>query len=223
MGGAHAEGQGTPAGQTGKRRGQAEPDPGGARAVACDGAQGAVGGVDPRQLVAGGAHDHELGRALDEVDHTGVELAAYGRLPGLGSTGQASRQPWHHRGGDGQGEQEDEPGLRQEPPEGGHCDRADQRGRHEGLDHPEHDVLQGVDVIDDAGHEVAAAEAGQAGWREGLEAVVDAHTQVGQGAQGGVVTDEPFSVAEESARQTEELDPDDGQRQRRLRRVLGGT
>ena len=45
----------------------------------------------------------------------------------------------------------------------------------EGLDHPEHDVLQGVDVVDDAGHEVAAPEAGQAGRGEGFEALVDAH------------------------------------------------
>ena len=72
-------------------------------------------------------------------------------------------------------------------------------------------------------HQVAAAEGGQAGGRQRLEAPVDVHAEVGEHAEGGVVTDQALAVAEEAARQPEELDADDGQRQRGLGRVLRGA
>ena len=46
---------------------------------------------------------------------------------------------------------------------------ADEHGDGEGLDHAQHDVLQRVDIVDDAGHQVTAAEGGQAGRRQRFE------------------------------------------------------
>ena len=134
-----------------------------------------------------------------------------------------SRQPRHRGRRDGQGRQEDEARLREEPPEGGDGGGADEHRHGEGLDHPQHHVLEGVDVVDDARHQVATPEAGQAGRSQGLESLEDPHAQVGQGAQGRVVTDETLAVAQETTGQPEELDPDDGECERCLGRVLRGA
>ncbi len=75
---------------------------------------------------------------------------------------------------------------------------AHQDGDGEGLDHSQHDVLERVDVVDDARHEVTTAEGGQPGRRQRLEPRVHADAEVGQHAQGGVVADQPLAVAQEA-------------------------
>ena len=117
--------------------------------------------------------------------------------------------------------QQHETGLREEPPQDGHGGHAHERGDGEGLDHPQHHVLQRVHVVDHPSHEVAAPEQREPGRRHRFEAFVDADAQVGQHAQRRIVADQPLAVAKEAARQTEELDADDGQGERGLGRVLG--
>ena len=96
--GVDAERQGAPAGQPGQRGGEAEPDPGRAGAPPGDGAKLAVGRSNPRHLVGGPAHHHELGCAFDQVDDAGCELAPRRRLLRLGPGGETTGQPRHRRG-----------------------------------------------------------------------------------------------------------------------------
>ena len=80
-------------------------------------------------------------------------------------------------------DEQHEAGLREDPPHAGDRDDSDERGHRKGLDHPQHDVLEGVHVVDDPRHEVAAAEEREAGRRRRFEAFVDADAQVGQHPQ----------------------------------------
>ena len=122
----HAEGQGAPAGQPGQCRGQAEPDAGRARALAGRRPQAAICQGDPLHLLGGAAHDRQLGRALDEVDHRRAQLAAGRRLLGLLAPGQAAREPGHHRGRDQEGHQQHGTGAGEEHPQDGDGARPDE-------------------------------------------------------------------------------------------------
>ena len=90
------------------------------------------------------------------------------------------------------------PASGEEPPDDGDGGRADERRHRERLDDPQDHVLERVDVVDQAGDQVASAEEWQAGRGDRLEPLVDPHAQVGQRAQRGVVADEPLAVAEEA-------------------------
>ena len=68
------------------------------------------------------------------------------------------------------------------------------------------EVLQGVDVVDGAGQQVAAAPPGQRGGHPGGEAVVEPHPPARQRAQRGVVADEAFGVAQRPAEEGQHLD-----------------
>ena len=68
------------------------------------------------------------------------------------------------------------------------------------------EVLQGVDVVDGAGEQVAAAPPGQRGGHPGGQAVVEPQPPAGQRAQRGVVADEAFGVAQRPAEEGEHLD-----------------
>src|SRR5205807_10300332 len=65
------------------------------------------------------------------------------------------------------------------------------------------------------------AERRKTGGRQGLEPSVHACPQVGEDPEGGVVADQPLSVAQEASRQREELHADDGEAQGRLGWPLG--
>ena len=90
---------------------------------------------------------------------------------------------------------------------------ADQGGDNEGLDDPEHHVLERVHVVDDPGHEIAPPEEREPCGGHPFQLLVDAHTQVAQHAQGGVVPDQALAVAQEAAGEPKDLDADDGQGQ----------
>ncbi len=177
VGGVHAHREGAPAGQPGQRRRQRQADARRAGAPAVQRTQAGVRVSDSRQLVRGAAHHHELGCAVDQVHDLGRHLAAHRGLPGLLARGQAAGQPRHGDGRQRQRDEQDEPRLREEPPQRGDRGNADQRGHDEGLDHAQHDVLERVDVVHRARHEVAAPEEREAGGRQCLEALVDAHPQ----------------------------------------------
>ena len=112
-------------------------------------------------------------------------------------------------------------GARQHPPHDRHRQQPDHHRSAERGDDPDDQVLLGVDIPDDPGQEVAAPERRQAGGRQPLEALVDLHPEVSEQPEGGVVADQPLPVAEEAARQPEELHGDNGQGQSSLVGVLG--
>ncbi len=213
VGGAHPEGQGTPAGQAGECGGEGEPDARRARALVGRRPQAAIRQGDSFHLLPGASHDRQLGRTLNEVDHSRAHLAPGRRLLRLLPPGQATREPGHHRGRDQEGHQQNCAGTGEEYPHDGDSARPDQAGHSEGLDDPEHDVLERVDIVDDPGHEVTAAKEGKAGRGDRLELTVDTDAEVGQHPKGGVVPDEPLAVAEEAAREPEDLYAHDGQGQ----------
>ena len=198
VGSGDPHGQGAPARQPGQRRGEAETDAGRSGTPPRHLAQAAVRAVESAQLFADGAHHQELRCALHEVHHARRELAALRGLPRLLPTCQATRQPWDRRGREEEGHQENETSLGEEPPKDRHRSGADERRHQERLQHPEHDVLQRIDVIDEARHEITPAEGGEPRGRHCLEPSEHAHPEVGQHPEGGVVADQPFAVAEEA-------------------------
>ncbi len=154
---------------------------------------------DALELLVRAPEDEQLGGTFHQVDDVGGERAARCGLPGLLAPGQAAGEPRHRHRREHQRHEQHETRLGQEPPQRGHRRAAYQHRHGERLDDPQHDVLQRVDVVDDAGHEVAAAESGEPRRRQCLEPRVDAHAEVGQHAQRGVVADQPLAVAQEAA------------------------
>ena len=97
---------------------------------------------------------------------------------------------------------------------------SDQGGDAEGRDDPDDQILEGVDVLHDAGQQVAPPERRQTGGGQPLQPLVHLDPEVGQQPEGRVVTDQTLLVPEETAGQAEELDADDGDGQHRLVGVL---
>ncbi len=175
------------------------------------------------QLLCRGAVHGQLGGALDQVDHSVGQLPARCRLPRLRARGQRAGQPWHERSGDQQCAEQDQARGGQHPPlehDGRRPD--DQRDRERGHD-PDEQVLQRVDIADQACQQIATAEGGQAQRCQELEAFVHAHPRVRQHAQRRVVADDPLAVAAQPAREREELHADDRDRHGRLLRALRGA
>ena len=98
--------------------------------------------------------------------------------------------------------------------------QADDTGDPPRRQHAEPDVLQRVDVSDDSSEQVAAVEAVQPGRCEPLEPLVDAHSQLGQRPERGVVPDETLAVAEQATGDGEEPNADDRETEIRDRAVL---
>ncbi len=168
----------------------------------------------------GGAEGNELRRALGQVDHGHREVTTHGGEPRLAAPGQQPREPRHDGGRQHEGHGQDHRGGRQHPPQQDDGrDAHDQRDA-EGGNHPEDQVLHGIDVVDHAGQEVTTPERGQARGRQPLEPLVDLHPQVGEEPEGGVVADQALLVAQEPTGQPEELHGHDGHRQGGLVRVL---
>ena len=175
------------------------------------------------QLAGGRPEDDQLGRPFDEVDDAGGELAPRGRPAATRARGPGVRSATGTAVAEKRGPRaRTSPAAGQHPPHDARRSTAPTSDGHgEGRDDPEHQVLERVDVVDHPGHQVAAAERGQAGRRQPLEALVDADPQVGEQPERRIVTDQPLAVAEEAARQPEELHADDGQRRARPRTGAG--
>ncbi len=77
--------------------------------------------------------------------------------------------------------------------------------------------------MDQACQQLAAAEGGQAEWRQPLQSLIDGDSQVGQDTEGRVVAHQPLRVATQTSRQREELNPHDRDRNGGLLRALGGA
>ena len=84
------------------------------------------------------------------------------------------------------------------------------------------EVLERVDVGDQAGEQVAPPIPLELGRRQRLDPLVGADPNARERAEGEVVRDEPLEVAGQRTGETEEANGDDRDRQRQDRRALGG-
>ena len=193
----------------------------GAGALARDRRELGVGCQRAPQMRRHRAVDRELGRAFEQVDHQARQRRPRRSLAGLAARGQEPGQPRHERRCDQQRSQQDQRCRRQHQPNHRDRRRADSERDRELGEHPQQQILQGVDVFDQARQQVAACERRQAEGGELLESPIDGNPQIRQHAERGVVTDEPLCVAAQAARQREELHADDRDRHSRLLRVLG--
>ena len=114
-------------------------------------------------------------------------------------------------------------GRRQHDPE-----RDCRRHTHDPGDAPrrqdaEPDVLQGIDVLDHAVEQVAAVEGVQPGRGDALEPLVHGDTEVSEGTERSVVTDEALAVAEQAAGEGEEPHADHSEAEVGNRPVLGAA
>ena len=135
----------------------------------------------PRRRVVG-AEGEQLGRPGQGVDDLGRE--------GAGERGHlvvAAAAPGEQRG-HGQRDQEREAegqgGPRQNEADGHGADGGRPGGDGDRQQRAEVEVLQGIDVVDGAGEQVAAAPAGQCGGDPGGEAVVEPHAASGSARAG---------------------------------------
>ena len=169
---------------------------------------------------AEGAHDQQLGCAFEEVDDACRELAA---PVAWRASSRRARRPVNQgtaEADEAESDQQHDAGLREEPPEDRDGARSDKHGHEERLQNPQHNVLQRVDVVDEASHEVAAPEDGDARRCHRFEPLEDTHPEVASTPSAASWPDQSLAVAKEPPRQPEELHADDGQSQRGLRRAL---
>ena len=133
---------------------------------------------------------------------TSVSRASRLERPFLGSPGPPSRQPRQDPRYGHHGREQNRPGDRQQHENSCRCEQRDRgpcRPRHQ---RSQEDVLDCVDVTDEAGQQVTTAKRRQAGGRKLFELCEDGHAQVDEHAQGGIVSDQPLSDGEASARPT---------------------
>ena len=100
-----------------------------------------------------------------------------------------------------------------------------ERDRRRG-EHPQVEVVEGLDVGDDAVEDVPAAEAPQPGRGERLDAPVEPHPQAFEDPEGGLVGEDSLGVAGRRSQDGEEAHPDAGQEkveQDRCRRRKAGN
>ncbi len=88
-------------------------------------------------------------------------------------------------------------------------------------DHAEMQVLQRVDVADEAGEQVAVAPVVELGRREPLEPLVDMDARAGEPPQSHVVRGQALQVAQHRPAEPEEAHADDGDGEREDGRLLG--
>ena len=148
-------------------------DAGRARARAGDPGEGRVGRQRASQLLLGGAVHEQLGRALEQVDDRRGERTACLSLPGLRARGEQAGQPRDEHAGEQQRDEQDQTGGRQHPPDQADGDGADERRDRERGQHPQQQVLERVDVVDEPREQIAAAEERHAERGEPLEPLVD--------------------------------------------------
>ena len=93
-------------------------------------------------------------------------------------------------------------------------------------EHPQVEVVEGLDVGNDAVEDIPAAEAPQPGRGERLDAAVEPHPQAFEDPEGGLVSEDPLGVAGRRSQDGEETHPDAGQEkveQDRCRRRKAGN
>ena len=117
-------------------------------------------------------------------------------------------------------ERESQPRVVGSEEEGG--EESHEQGSQRRRDDAHVEIFQRLHIPDDACQQVARAELHQAGGRERFEFFVEPDAQAGKQAEGDVVRDEPFGVAQQAAADAEEAHADDGHAQLRHGRMERG-
>ena len=85
------------------------------------------------------------------------------------------------------------------------------------------EVLQRVDIADEASEQVAVPPVAELRWREGLELVVDPGACVAEAPQRDIVGGQALEVARDRPGETEEADAHDGRGEREDGGLLRGS
>ena len=172
------------------------------------------------ELVVRAPEHEQLGRALNEVDDVGRERTACGGLPRLLAPRQAAGEPGHRRRREHEGHEQHEPGLGQEPPQRAPPWRRRRARRRRRAGSP-----AAPRPAASRRRRRRAPRGRRGGRRAGPPAPAPraaCSTRTRRSAsmrKRGVVADQPLAVAQEAAGEPEELDADDGEGERGLRRV----
>ena len=169
------------------------------------------------------AVDDELGGATEELHELGGELATGLRLPLARGAGEHAGDHGNRDPPEQQSEREDPGSRRKNDGRGDDAGRPGEECDERRPDSAEVEALQGVDVSDHPGEEVAPPVALQLGRREWLDACVEARADPAERPQGEVVRGEALEVAGDGPGQAEEADGHDRHGQREDRGVLRGA
>jgi hypothetical protein len=160
-------------------------------------------------------------RSLYTVDDPGIELGPQLQLPPSEAPREPPHQERHPGAGRRQGSEGDEGEQWVEDVEEQEGESGDNRRHEDRRDHTQVDVLQLVDVFDDAGEQISRAVAMEAGGREGFNAGVEPGPEVREQPEGQVVGDHALGVAcagPRDAEEADEVDRDDQSGQKRHER-----
>ena len=152
------------------------------------------------------AEDEQVGDAADLVDEQRVRLRPRGDDRSGRPAGQPSRGERQDDAGDREEHEEREAEHGVERPEEERRHERDQRGDDRRHEHAHVQVLERVDVGDDAREQVAAVECRQASGRERLDRAVEPRPQPGEDPERRPVGGVPLEVAQDRPRDRE--DPD---------------
>ena len=138
-----------------------EPDARGSRRGGGNTGQLGVGRRDLGQLRIDSPESNQFLRPFEQFHYMAAQLAPGCGLPTLAPASQGERQPGHKGDAGEKSECEDDAGLREEIPDKPHSRDAHDQGDAVRGDHPEHEVLERVDIPHKASEEVPAPEVGQ--------------------------------------------------------------
>jgi hypothetical protein len=181
---------------------------------------GEAANLAPLPLLA--AEDEEVLHALHVVHDSRAQPRPQLQLPPAEAAREPAREERH---AGARGEQEAHGGeghRRAEGVEDEEGDRGDDERDDERRDDAQVEVLQLLDVLDDAREQVPAAVAEEAGGREGRQTGVEAGAQGPQQLERQVVGGEPLGVAGGGARDAKEADEVDRDHEHRQVRGNGG-
>ena len=129
-----------------------------------------LGDREPPETVVGGVVGDELRQRIEQVDHAGREHGALDRAPARGRPRETDHGERHHDRADGERSGEREPRRRCESDRDGDRPEADDERRERRCDHAHEQMLQRVDVRDEAAEQVARSRAPDLVRHERLEA-----------------------------------------------------
>ena len=181
-----------------------------------------VGGGGGGQQVGGAAVHRGLGGPLDQVhDDRGQVGAGGGEAPGAEPAG-GQRRPPGGGGGDGQAGGHGVAGGGEQGPGDGPGPEDGEAGHRHGQQGPQQRLLDLLEVLGEAGEQVAGALLLEARRGEALHGGEGPGAQAGHQVEGGVVAGEALQVAQHRPGDPEEAHPDDGHGQLQDGRVLPG-
>ena len=170
---------------------------------------------EPPETIGGRVVGDELRQRIDQLDDAARDDGAFRGAAARGCTRETDDGQRDHHRAEGQHGGERKPGRRcQRNRNGNGAETDDDRGDR-GRDHPHEQVLQCVDVRDEAAEQVAGPRPADVVRDQRLEPGEEPHAHARQIAERGVVGDEPFEVAQSGAREREKANAHDHDRERK--------